>query len=210
MINLKENREKLLKGLLKLYPFILFICYIFIHWINIIKSNEFTVLSVIPEVVSLSVPLFVGLFLVVDKLLWKRILLFSKDKKILWVYMKKFETPILKEEYDCLIKYQWNGKWQQKNAKLKVKQDFTSISINIVTDEIESNTIISDIKFERHKYTLYYIYETNPRAKFKENNPVQLGGCKISLDSIEEPNANQELRGKYWTTSRTMGDIELY
>lgn len=199
-----------MKALLKVSPVLAFICYFLISWVKGIKSNGFTGFSMISEVLNLSVILFVCLFLLIDKLLWKRILLFSKDKKILWLIIQKFETPILKEEYNCLIKYEWQGKWQEKKAKLKVKQDFTSISIDIFTDEIESNTIISDIKLEHHKYILYYIYETNPKAKFKGNNPVQLGGCKISLDSIKEPNANQELRGKYWTTSKTIGDIELY
>lgn len=163
------------------------------------------------NILSLSI-FSTSLFIVLlDKYLWKKLLLFASRYELLWCLFEKYEVPILKKKYECLIKYEWpEGSPGEKKASIEVKQTYTSINITLITDEIRSDSIVSEIVKQDNIFTLFYIYKTNPKAIFHKNNPPQFGGCKITLDSITDNVSNDKLHGKYWTTSKTIGDIELY
>lgn len=44
---------------------------------------------------------------------------------------------------------------------------------------------------------------TNPSAATQKSNPIQHGTCRMVLEGD-----NKTIRGKYWTSSNTTGDIE--
>lgn len=202
---MKTNRDKLINIAIKIFIiFTLIICGIYYLY----KGN--LTLSIIKDSLSYSLILTSVITILIEKFLWKNILLICRKNNLVWSLLEDYETPILKEEYDCLINYNWNNISGTKETKIKVNQTYTSTNISLITDEIESNTVISEIIKENNKFVLYYIYETNPKAKFHEKNPTQLGGCKITLNSIKDIEANNKLIGKYWTTSKTIGDMELY
>lgn len=159
---------------------------------------------------SLEVSLIVtGLvILTIDKVLWKPILHFLSKYNILWHFIEDYETPILKEKYQCKIKSKYNG--IEKDAILKIEQTYTSINVSLKTDEIESNAIISEIKKVNNQFVLYYIYVTNPKMAIRDKNPTQLGGCRIKLQTLKDNDANEKLDGIYWTTSQSTGDMELF
>lgn len=173
-----------------------------------IKSS-YDFMDLINDVSNSMVISMIFSYVLVDKILWKNILLFFRDKKVMWPFIEQWETPILKSEYNCKIHHNYKG-GGIKEAKIKISQTYTSIDVTVKTDEMESSTIISDIVKFNNKFVLYYLYRTNPKIKYIEENRPQLGGCKIILNSISEDNYNKKLSGKYWTTSETIGDIELY
>ncbi|HHY08835.1 MAG TPA: hypothetical protein GX530_10075 [Corynebacteriales bacterium] len=72
-----------------------------------------------------------------------------------------------------------------------------------ISSEYASTSIVSTIVCENGHYILYYTYITNPKSKYSERNPIQYGTCRLELDNT------MELRGTYWTSRRTIGDIYL-
>lgn len=179
---------------------------LFVYWFI---NKEITISNII-ECFGYSILLTSIVIRLIDHYFWKRILLFFKKYDFLWNLLESYETPILKKQYDCLIDYNWKGKKGTKKTKVKIEQTYTSITVSLKTDEIESSTIISEIVKSNNQFILYYLYVTNPKAKFSKKNPIQLGGCKIILESLNEINSNDTLRGTYWTTSKTIGDMKLY
>ena len=160
--------------------------------------------------VSFSITLTSILLVLIEKFFWKNILLFFSNYPFIWPFVEKYEVPILKENYNCLIEYEWQGSRKEKQVHIEVNQTYTSISITLITDEIRSDSIISEITKQDNNFILFYIYKTSPKAKFHKNNPPQLGGGKIVLDSLTKIDSNDKLSGKYWTTSQTSGDMELF
>lgn len=179
--------------------------------ITIIFLVQHTIeMSTFLNVISLSIAITSILLVLIEKYFWKKILLFLSKYTLIWPFFEKYEVPILKENYNCLIKYEWDGSKKEKEVIIEVNQTYTSINITLITDEIRSDSIISEITKQDNNFILFYIYKTNPKANFHKNNPPQLGGGKIILDSITRINSNDKLDGIYWTTSKTFGDMELY
>lgn len=143
-----------------------------------------------------------------EKIFWKPALNFLCKYNFLWNFIEEYETPILKEKYQCKIKSNYNG--IEKDAVIKIEQTYTSINVTLKTDEVESDAIITEIIKENSQFVLYYIYITNPKMTISDKNPSQLGGCKIKLQSSKNNDANQKLEGIYWTTSQSTGDMKLF
>lgn len=196
--------NKLLAIFNKLLKYVVIIVFV----LNFFLTKELN-FSKMYNLFLFSAGLTFGIVWLFENYLWKDILSNFKKNDLLWIYFQDYEIPILKDEYDAVIKYEFNNKKGIKETIIKVNQTYSSINIFFVTDEIESSTVISEIIKKNDKFYLYYIYETVPKSKFAQQNPPQIGGCRITLDSIKDNNANEKLRGKYWTTSKTTGDMEL-
>lgn len=150
------------------------------------------------------------LYYLIDNIFWKNILQFLFKYDFIAKILKNYEVPILKEEYVCKIEFiDKAGKMNEKITKLKIEQTYTDVKVSLSTDEIKSYTVIADIIKENGEFFLYYIYKTAPKSQYIEKNPVQDGGCKIFLDSLNNEGYNSKLSGQYWTSSKTVGDIEL-
>lgn len=121
----------------------------------------------------------------------------------LWQYNPLEKIPQIKGDYTGYIEYSYNGSYEKKEATIKINQSLLSTSVKIITDEITSNTIVSNIVYENGEYVLYYTYITNPKSKYSKENPIQYGTCRVVSES------KTELQGTYWTTRKTIGDIYL-
>lgn len=121
----------------------------------------------------------------------------------LWQYNPLEKIPQIKGDYTGLIEYRYNGTYDKKEATIKINQSLLTTNVKIITDEITSNSIVSNMVHENGEYVLYYTYITNPKSKYSKDNPIQYGTCRVINKS------ETELRGTYWTTSKTIGDIYL-
>jgi hypothetical protein len=124
-------------------------------------------------------------------------------EKWLWHRNPFVKIPKLQRQYDGRIEYCFDGTPAEKQISIQVEQTLLSTCIKIMTDEISSTSIVSTIVCENGHYILYYTYITNPKRKYSERNPIQYGTCRLELDNT------MELRGTYWTSRRTIGDIYL-
>lgn len=131
------------------------------------------------------------------------VLFFMLYERYLWSFIPWNKPPVLKKHYEGIIHYEYKKQSGVKSIEIKVKQTLLSIEVTTKTDINSSVTVVGDIVKEYGENVLYYTYITNPRAIGQDKNPIQYGTCRMVLDSN-----NEVIVGKYWTTSKTIGDIE--
>ena len=112
-------------------------------------------------------------------------LIFYIYEKWAWQIIPWNRPPVLKKQYSGTIRYT------------------LGIDIKTNTDINSSVTITAAIVSEFGQDILYYTYMTNPSAATQKSNPIQHGTCRMVLEGD-----NKTIRGKYWTSSNTTGDIE--
>lgn len=130
-------------------------------------------------------------------------LLFVVYEKWLWKRIPWNRPPILKKQYSGIIRYHFNGIVGEKPIDILIQQSWSSIDIKTKTDINSSFTITAAIVSEFGQAVLYYTYLTNPSAATQKNNPIQHGTCRMILEGD-----NSRIKGKYWTSSLTSGDME--
>lgn len=124
-------------------------------------------------------------------------------EKTLWRYNVFENTPRLKERYSGKIKYRYNGISGEKNIDFSVKQSLFTVKVEIKTDEIISDSIVSELVNENGQHVLYYTYITTPKSEYSDLNPIQYGTSRLVLCD------DGRLEGIYWTSRNTKGDIYL-
>lgn len=122
---------------------------------------------------------------------------------ILWRYNPLEKAPRLMGQYNGHIEYNFTGALESKPVNVIIKQTALTVTVKIVTDEITSNTITSNLVEENDEFVLYYTYITNPRSRYSGENPIQHGTCRLT------ESGESKLQGTYWTSRKTIGDIEL-
>lgn len=123
-------------------------------------------------------------------------------EKHLWKWIPWNRPPVLKKQYTGVIKYKYKKKEFSKPITVEIKQTWMTVRVKTRTDINSSSSITADIVSENNQDILYYSYVTNPSAINERKNPIQHGTCRMLLNS-----SNEELEGKYWTSSQTTGDI---
>ena len=124
--------------------------------------------------------------------------------KFLWRYIPWNRPPILKEKYSGILNYNYNNQGWEKDINLFIKQTWLSTTIKAKTDINSSSSICSNIVKDHGEYVLYYTYITAPSTFVADDNPIQYGSCRLVID--EEENS---LKGTYWTSRGTRGDISF-
>lgn len=88
-----------------------------------------------------------------------------------------------------------------KSIQINIKQSLLQTNVEIITNEISSQSITSSLVLENEQSILYYTYITSPKSSYSTNNPIQYGTCRIMIRDVELP------VGTYWTSRQTKGDI---
>ncbi len=118
-----------------------------------------------------------------------------------WIY------PDLNGKWSVSIHWNWGDKQGTKAAIAHIKQDFFRLSMELVSDESESETLMVKPKKdpESARPLIYYIYRnesaqgvTNPRSPHK-------GAAILKLDH----NDQDLLKGNYFTDQATNGHFEM-
>jgi hypothetical protein len=129
--------------------------------------------------------------------------IFGFYNSIFWRFNPFQKIPRLYGKYIGRIDSSYKNNQTNKKIKVEIQQTMLSVNVKITTDEITSNSIVSNLIEENGEYILYYTYLTNPQSKYKKENPILHGTCRLFCKT------KTELQGKYWTTSNTTGDITL-
>lgn len=123
-------------------------------------------------------------------------------EKILWRINPLESMPRLRSKYECTLEYDHAKGHGTKETEAIINQTLLKVSISFSTDEIYSHSVTGNIVKNDDNFILCYIYETAPKAKHMPHNPAQLGACRLRIDP-----KSGIMRGVYWTTSATVGDI---
>lgn len=100
----------------------------------------------------------------------------------------------------------FKGTSQKIPVELFIKQTFLHIQIKLGTEESKSNSIAAsfNIDTDREIKQLCYSYQNNPKGKLQESSPIHYGSVIFDIES------NDEMRGQYWTSRKTVGDITVF
>lgn len=120
----------------------------------------------------------------------------------LWRWNPLEHVPVLRRRYCGKISSTYENSPVSKEIMMSVKQTLFSVQITAQTDINSSITVVGLITKEYGAHVLYYTYMTNPNAIVQKTNPAQYGTCRMEL----EPDTGT-IKGKYWTSSGTTGDI---
>ncbi|MDD6488467.1 MAG: hypothetical protein PUG48_01450 [Clostridia bacterium] len=129
--------------------------------------------------------------------------LFVVYERVLWRIIPWNRPPILKKKYAGKLSYVYKKQHGLKDISIRVKQTWLSVEITTKTDINSSYTITGTIVNEYGIDVLYYTYMTDPSAVHQGKNPIQYGTCRMVLNDN-----NKKIKGKYWTSSQTVGDLE--
>ena len=154
---------------------------------NIITSIRY---AAVFEVIILSVLLFLWEYI------WK---FFPKLNKLLF--------PNINGTWDAEIHYEWNGKKDMKEGRAIIKQNFINLSIEFITNQSETETLIVQPKrnAESGRLQLYYIYRTIPNNSTAAQQNSYMGTAILKFD----PDNNCLLQGNYFTDRDTKGVFKL-
>ena len=124
-------------------------------------------------------------------------------ERYLWKYNPFVKIPRLKKKYTGVLSYNYKGKSGEKAVEIEIVQSYLHTDVKLKSDEISSKTITSNLVEENGGFVLYYTYITNPLSKCSDENPIQIGTCKLVIDNIND------IRGNYWTSRKTIGDLHF-
>jgi hypothetical protein len=114
----------------------------------------------------------------------------------------------------------WNveihWKWKQEDGSLKkgikkgevvIKQNFLTLSMELFTDESESETLVIQPKknTESGRVQFYYIYKNTPIDKGNNKLSPHIGTVILKV----APNNNDILEGNYFTDRNTQGFLKF-
>ncbi|MGZ8214511.1 MAG: Cap15 family cyclic dinucleotide receptor domain-containing protein [Methylosarcina sp.] len=128
--------------------------------------------------------------------LWKKYPLLNQ-----WIY------PDLNGEWKVSIHWNRGSEKGSKDATAYIKQDFFRLSMELVSNESESETLMVKPKKdpESSRPILYYIYRNESVQGAEKPQPPHTGAAILKLD-LNDRNA---LKGNYFTDRATNGHFEL-
>lgn len=93
-------------------------------------------------------------------------------------------------------------------TKVTIRQGILSITVKQRTDESDSwaTRVIAEADADADRYRLWYSYSNKPKAAVSHRSCDHDGIAWLEVSLSDDPN---ELRGQYFTSRRTSGDILL-
>ena len=118
-----------------------------------------------------------------------------------WLY------PDIGGEWDITINWQREGRKGVVYAKAVIRQDFARLSMDVISESSDSQTLVAQPKREPESGTpvLYYVYFVIPKFLTDERKPPYFGAAKLKFSEVE----GGELSGNYWTSQQTRGHFRL-
>jgi len=90
---------------------------------------------------------------------------------------------------------------------LVIRQSFLSISCSIYTEESSSISCSSDIIIDKESKRTQLLYHFTNRPQASVRNRSEIHDGTALLDVIEDKQV--KMKGEYWTSRKTTGDIEV-
>lgn len=89
---------------------------------------------------------------------------------------------------------------------ITVKQNYTTLSVKLMTGESKSYSVLSHIThLESGEFRINYEYSNTPLLKFRQKMPSHLGSAELTIASAR----GRELSGEYWTNRMSQGTLSL-
>ncbi|WP_116645274.1 hypothetical protein [Salinivibrio sp. HTSP] len=121
--------------------------------------------------------------------------------------LNKWVFPDINGVWNVEIHWQWGDKEGVKEGKAHIKQDFLKISMEFLTDESESETLIVKPKKdpESGRPQIYYVYRNLPKNNGGNSSKPHTGAAILKFDPVDL----SILEGNYFTDRNTKGMFKL-
>ncbi|RUL65801.1 hypothetical protein EKH79_03560 [Dyella dinghuensis] len=131
--------------------------------------------------------------------------------KLLWRFFPSLNQrlfPLLDGEWSMTIHWQRNNESGEVSAKAIIKQTLLAISMEVLADDSNSETLIAQPKRDAESGTpiLYYVYRVTPKLRRGETQSPYLGSAILKFYPFVD---HIELSGNYFTSASTAGHFEL-
>ena len=120
--------------------------------------------------------------------------------------------PILEGTWSGLMKSTWVNPATDKTLPpipftLVIRQSFLTINCSIFTNESSSISYSADILVDKetNRKQLIYHYANKPQASVRNRSEIHDGTAVLDIIGGKPV----EMKGEYWTSRRTTGDIEI-
>lgn len=135
------------------------------------------------------------------------VVFFSFGWKILWrefPSLNRHIFPDLNGTWDMKVNWEWSGKTGEARAQAVIKQNFLTISMEVESDQSESESLLAKAKKdpESGRPILYYIYRNTPKDTKQSS---YLGTAILKLNLLHQ----DTLEGNYYTDSSSSGRYYL-
>lgn len=132
--------------------------------------------------------------------------LFASGWRKLWAWFPSLNSilfPDLNGEWEAKIHWNWEGESGSKNGKVFIKQSVIKLSVDLVTDESESKTLmVKPFKNpESDQAGFYYMYHSESKATSYESKKDHKGAAILYLSHED----NNQMLGNYFTDRETFG-----
>ncbi|WP_419813674.1 hypothetical protein [Bacterioplanoides sp.] len=132
--------------------------------------------------------------------------IFASGWRKIWAVFPSLNTqlfPDLNGEWNAKIYWNWNGNSGCKEGVVYIKQYFIKISVDLVTDESESKTLmVKPFKnSESDQASFYYMYHSESKATSYENKKDHKGAAILHLSH----DSRNIMSGNYFTDRETFG-----
>lgn len=92
-----------------------------------------------------------------------------------------------------------------KTVYLVVRQTATSVSVVMLSDEGQSSSTHGRVSRSNGSPYLDYLYVSDPDLSTAHRNPMHRGAASLMISGAPA----KRLRGPYWTSRRSIGELEL-
>lgn len=124
----------------------------------------------------------------------------------LWRYLPASITqrPDLNGTWQATLTYETTpGAQVEKPCYLVIKQTYTRISINLLSDEGCSYSTSAGIVQQGIQQVLSYTYRNEPSTLVQQHSPTHRGAAALSISTTPK----LKLSGDYWTERLTKGGV---
>lgn len=121
--------------------------------------------------------------------------------------LNRIMFPDLNGKWDMTVHWTWGEKEGVAQATAYIKQDFLKMSIEVYSEDSDSNTLLVKPKKdpESGRAILYYMYSSTPKLKNGNSSSPYAGTAILKLDHA----SLGILEGNYYTDRSTTGHYEL-
>lgn len=91
-------------------------------------------------------------------------------------------------------------------AALSIKQNFTTLSLTLITSESKSYSLLSHIaNLDSGEYRVNYEYSNTALPKYRKRLPNHLGSAELTIATAR----GADLTGEYWTNRMSRGTLRF-
>lgn len=136
--------------------------------------------------------------------------IFISGWRYIWKWFPQLNSwlfPDINGIWHAEIQWKWNEKEGVKKGKVHIKQTFIGLSMELITDESESETLVVQPKRnpESERLQLFYIYRNTPSNTSSAKILPHIGTAILKFNPVD----TSILVGNYYTDRNTKGVLKF-